>query len=138
MKDKQNRQRSELLSRTVLGLGVGVLLALPQGAIAQTAGGADEAVWGSSSGGSLNSDGGASTLMDILQRSQTGPTQSRADFLEKQDENLNSAAAAFRARQLEVLKTTQPVQGEIEPEGNPQSQDLQSQDWQGAPRRALW
>lgn len=123
MKDKQNRRRLQsLCSRLSLAWGAGILILLPAGAIAQTTSGADEAVWGNNTSDPLNGQGGASSLMNILQRSQVGPNQSRAEFLEKQNENLNDAAAAFRARQIDALKSSQPAQmnpNPVAPVGRP-------------------
>lgn len=121
------------------GLGLGALLLLPGAAFAQvTEPSADEAVWGNSQADPFG-EGGASSLMDLLQRGQVGPNQSRAEFLEKQNENLNDAAAAFRARQREALNTApEPAQPGAEPglaEPDPQ---LQSQGLDSSPRRALW
>lgn len=133
MKNKQNRCTA-WVSRLVLGLGVGAALFLPSVATAQADPTADETIWGDETASVSGDSGAASSLMDIIQRGQVGPTQSRADFLKKQDENLNDAAAAFRARQLEAFKT--PAAPDLEsPESDEQ---LQSQAIDEAPRRALW
>lgn len=94
---------------------------------------ADETIWGSESASVSGDNGAASSLLDIIQRGQVGPTQSRADFLRNQDENLNDAAAAFRARQLEAFKTPAPAEESVETDDQLQSSaDVES------PRRALW
>lgn len=133
MKNKQNRCAA-WVSRLVLGLGVGAALLLPNPAQAQSEPTADETIWGNETASVSGDNGAASSLLDIIQRGQVGPTQSRADFLKKQDENLSDAAAAFRSRQLEAFKTTTAPAVDIEEvEGQLQSQTLDE-----SPRRALW
>lgn len=132
MKNKQNRCAA-WVSRLVLGLGVGAALLLPRLATAQTPPTADQTIWGNETASVGGDNGAASSLIDIIQRGQVGPTQSRADFLQKQDENLNDAAAAFRARQLEAFKTPASTTEPVEPD-----EQLQSQAIDELPRRALW
>lgn len=132
MKNKQNRCTA-WVSRLVLGLGVGAALLLPSAAQAQAEPTADETIWGDERASVSGDNGAASSLLDIIQRGQVGPTQSRADFLKKQDENLSDAAAAFRARQREAFNTSVPATESVEGEDQLQSQSLEE-----SPRRALW
>ncbi len=133
MKNKQNRCTA-WVSRLALGLGVGAVLLMPTVATAQAEPTADETIWGDETASVGGDNGAASSLLDIIQRSQVGPSQSRADFLKKQDENLSDAAAAFRARQLEAFKTTPAPAGE----SDEADELLQSQALDDSPRRALW
>lgn len=50
-----------------------------------------------------NSQGG---MLDIIHRANLGNSRSINDYSQEQQENLNSAAAVFRAKQLERLRTT--------------------------------
>lgn len=153
MKNQQNCCAA-WVSRLVLGFGAGSLLMLPTGAMAQADPTADETIWGSETASVSGDNGAASSLLDIIQRGQVGPTQSRADFLKKQDENLSDAAAVFRARQLEAYKTTSastPASAEtsgvktVETEGAVDTLELekvdenaQSKSLKTTPRPALW
>lgn len=134
MKNKQNR-RAAWVARFALGLGAGAALLLPRVATAQADPTADETIWGNETASVSGDNGAASSLLDILQRGQVGPTQSRADFLKKQDENLNDAAAAFRARQLEAFTTPAPPAAAEPVEAE---EELQSIQPDASPRRALW
>ena len=131
MKNTQNRCAA-WVSRLALGLGMSAML-LPTVAMAQAEPTADETIWGNETASVSGDNGAASSLLDMIQRGQVGPTQSRADFLKKQDENLSDAAAAFRARQPEAFKTTAPA---TEPDSGDEA--LQSQAIEQSPRRALW
>ncbi len=126
MKNKQNRCAA-WVSRLVLGLGLGSILLLPSVARAQ----ADPSLNGA---GSSNAEiDPARSLIDLIQRGQVGPTQSTADFIKGQDENLNDAAAAFRARQREAFKVSAPAV-----ESASEDEQLQSKAIDETPRRALW
>ena len=118
------------LSRLALGLGASALLLAPSLAQAQADPSVDETIWGNDAAVSGDS-GAASSLMDVIQRGQVGPTQSRAEFLRKQDENLNDAAAAFRARQREAFETSVPAT-------SAQADESLSSPVETDPRPALW
>ena len=98
-------------ARLALGLLVGVALVpclLPQVALAQTAGAVQplEDFQNKDGGTDLFSDrsNGASSLFNLMHRAAFGGMRSADDFGSEQQQNLNDAAAQFRAQQLKRLK----------------------------------
>ncbi|MBD1860476.1 MULTISPECIES: hypothetical protein [Trichocoleus] len=99
-------------ARLALGLLLGVALApclLPQATSAQTAGAVQplEDFQNKDGGTDLFSDrsgNGASSLFDLMHRAAFGGMRSADDYGTEQQQNLNDAAAQFRAIQLQRLK----------------------------------
>lgn len=133
MKDQQNHSGS-WVSRLALGLGVGTMLMLPSIALAQSEPSTDETIWGTQNSSIDGGSGAASSLLNLIQQGQVGPSQSASEFRQKQSVNLNDAAAAFRAKQLEAMQTTLPVVATPDEEDPLQ----QSQGSDESPRSALW
>ena len=99
-------------ARLALGLLVGVALApglLPQATLAQTAGTVQplEDFQNKDGGTDLFSDrsgNGASSLFNLMHRAAFSGMRSADDYGAEQQQNLNDAAAQFRALQLKRLK----------------------------------
>jgi len=108
-------------ARIALGLLVGVALIpclLPQATLAQTAGAVQplEDFQTKDGGSDLFSDrsgNGASGLFDLMHRAAFGGMRSADDFGAEQQQNLNDAAAQFRAQQLQRLKQPQNTPGSL-------------------------
>lgn len=108
-------------ARLALGLLVGVALLpclLPQATLAQTAGAVQplEDFQTKDGGSDLFSDrsgNGASGLFDLMHRAAFGGMRSADDFGAEQQQNLNDAAAQFRAQQLQRLKQPQNTPGSL-------------------------
>lgn len=113
---------------------------------------ADETVWGQQASDPFSSDGGAAGLLDLMQQINRGPSQSWSEFRATQQENLNTAADAFRARQLQLLNGSpaspqtgiesspaSPLNNPLnpQPESGNGNLDLQSAEPE-LPYRALW
>jgi hypothetical protein len=108
-------------ARIALGLLVGVALIpclLPQATLAQTAGAVQplEDFQTKDGGSDIFSDrsgNGASGLFDLMHRAAFGGMRSADDFGAEQQQNLNDAAAQFRAQQLQRLKQPQNTPGSL-------------------------
>lgn len=100
--------RIALAGLTLSLLGAGILLAGMQSAQAQTTGSSSDLqapVGASDSNSQTSGDfGSLNNLFDLLHRAQQGTIADPYAFGRAQQQNLNTAAAAFRQRQLELLQ----------------------------------
>ena len=99
--------RIALAGLTLTLLSAGILLTGTQSAQAQTGGSSDlQAPVGASDRDSQNNGefGSLNNLFNLMNRAQQGSIADPYTFGRAQQQNLNTAAAAFRQRQLELLQ----------------------------------
>ncbi len=124
MSDKQSSKLTPSVLQWGLGVAIATVALIPGAAIAQTAT-PEETVWGKETVDPFSPNNGASSLLDLMQQINRGPSQSWSDFRANQQENLDSAAAAFRDRQRLLL---QPNASSIGPSANIEAIELQPAD----------
>ncbi len=106
---KKTLPLTKVLLATLAGISLASLL-VPQVGLADTANPVQDLNQQNSSNDPFSraNDGNAFSVLDLIHRVNLGSQTSPEEFNTQQNQNLNDAAAAFRARQVQLLNKKQP------------------------------